>query len=819
MSQQKADTSPALSIQDILLILFKHKGKILFFSTLGVAAAAAVYFLRVPLYESQAKLMLRYVIDRSAIDPDMAEAGKIGDPINSEVQIFTSWDLVSQAAEAIGADRLLPSTKGPVTAVMAATSISGGLSAAPASKGSNVIVLTYRNRDPELANLVLTELITRYFVKHLEVHRSAEAFNFVAQQSDQVRARLNQTEEELRQLKAKAGIITLRESTVLINSELASTQDALQAAEAEYSEQKARVTAMEASAAEFAKDPAPPPPPIENAALQQHQALVGELRKLRQAQIELLRKYGEMTEQPQLPSEVQRARQIREQDRANYSGTRTNARQFPTPMRESRPGFLGIERDTALALARERYRRQNDTGFGYQSGKKNFDTLVKEAENETLAKRTINSPEEKASQLELVRINEMQIDNLEKQRIDLERKFPELAGPLPTAVVAAATGQLNLANERARLAGIEARLETMKSHLQQIQTRAAILSELGPQIERLERKKEIEETNYKYFHASLEKARVDEALDPSKIPNISVVQKPSPALRVTSDLKKTVLGFAGGGVAFGLALAFLIELVLNRSVKRPSEIERLLGTPILLSVPYLNGRHPLRLRWPRPSRASLTYDAAPWNSDHFMRPYAEALRDRLVLFFEVHQMNHKPKLVAVTSCSERSGTSTLAGGIAAALSETGDGKVLLVDMNVGRPEMHPFFRGVPACSLTEALVGEPAQAGENLYLATANSPDGKQAQLVPRRFYDLMPHLKASDFDYIIFDMPPFTQTSIALPMSRFMDKVILIAEAEKSSREILKRASREFASVNANVSVILNKARSYTPKWITAET
>ena len=33
---------------------------------------------------------------------------------------------------------------------------------------------------------------------------------------------------------------------------------------------------------------------------------------------------------------------------------------------------------------------------------------------------------------------------------------------------------------------------------------------------------------------------------------------------------------------------------------------------------------------------------------------------------------------------------TLAGGIAAALSETGDGKVLLVDMNVGQPGA-PFF--------------------------------------------------------------------------------------------------------------------------------
>ena len=46
----------------------------------------------------------------------------------------------------------------------------------------------------------------------------------------------------------------------------------------------------------------------------------------------------------------------------------------------------------------------------------------------------------------------------------------------------------------------------------------------NPRSRELERTKEIEETNYKYFQSSLEKARVDEALDSSKIPNISVYE-------------------------------------------------------------------------------------------------------------------------------------------------------------------------------------------------------------------------------------------------------------------------------------------------------
>ena len=94
-----------------------------------------------------------------------------------------------------------------------------------------------------------------------------------------------------------------------------------------------------------------------------------------------------------------------------------------------------------------------------------------------------------------------------------------------------------------------------------------ILSDTGPRIEELQRTKEIEENNYKYFQASLEKARVDEALDPSKIPNISIVQSPSTAFKVTGTVKKIVLGFAVGGIALGLGLAFFIELILNRTVK------------------------------------------------------------------------------------------------------------------------------------------------------------------------------------------------------------------------------------------------------------
>src|SRR5207253_9237884 len=94
-------------------------------------------------------------------------------------------------------------------------------------------------------------------------------------------------------------------------------------------------------------------------------------------------------------------------------------------------------------------------------------------------------------------------------------------------------------SEKAQVAGIEAKVEILKARLRDIQQRIKQLSELGPQMEELERKRELDEANYKYFAASLEKARIDEALDPSKMPNISAVQQPPPTILESKKRKKT----------------------------------------------------------------------------------------------------------------------------------------------------------------------------------------------------------------------------------------------------------------------------------------
>jgi len=735
-----------LGRNDILFALFRHKKMILVFALLGLMSAVAVYFFYPPLYESDAKLLVRYVLDRRAVDSidnptNSTTLGVTTDSvISSEVEILTSWDLAVQVAEAIGPERLLHSKVAP-SKEAAAASVSKELKVT-ARSGTSIIYVAYQNRDPQLATLVLNELLNRYFIKHLEVHRSAGAFDFVSQQSDQVRARLNQTEDALKEAKAKVGIVSLADGSAALSAELTKTEEQLHLAEADLAEQRARVKAMDlplpgAGADNPHKSPSRPAgsvvpaspanvsatpgkPELPGNVVQQYQVIINRLADLRKSELDLLSKFA--------------------------------------------PGSV------------------------------------------------------------MVQVTRTQINDLEDEKKGLEKKYPDL----PSHGLGAATGQPgDTFTEPARLAGTEARTEELRNRVQELRGEMKQLAELAPMIGDLERKKELEENNYKYFANTLERARVDEALDPSKIPNISAVQRPSPAFPVTSKRHKLALGCAVGGLALGIALALLRELVLNQTLKRPTELEAQLQTSLLLAIPDASSNGHVSLPPIAGSDGSTAIvvrsrreNLAPWDPGHFIRTYCEAIRDRIGLYFDLHQLTHKPKLVGVTSFSQGAGTSTLAAGLAAALSETDEGKVLLVDVNLGPDHVHPFFKGKPAYPLTTALQPSTAidAASENLYLATVGSSKTGLAQLGLKKFFDLMPNLKASDFDYIIFDMPPLASTSPTWGMAAFMDKLLLVVEAEKNNRDLVKRGYAKLMAERNNVSVVLNKTRSYIPKVLDTE-
>ena len=100
--------------------------------------------------------------------------------------------------------------------------------------------------------------------------------------------------------------------------------------------------------------------------------------------------------------------------------------------------------------------------------------------------------------------------------------------------------------------------------------------------------------------------------------------------------------------------------------------------------------------------------------------------------------------------------------------------------------------------------------------STTNFPG--TPRILPRRFNSLVPKIKASDYDYIIFDMPPVNQLSVTPRLASFMDMVLLVIESEKTDRDVVQRATAMLAESNANVRAILNKNRDYVPKRLQSE-
>src|SRR5947199_2341591 len=91
-------------LSDILFALFKRKRIIILCALVGIVAAATFYFFYPPVYESQAKLLVRYVVERSAVDSiestnasaAAASSNHTERVIGAEIEILTSWDLAVQ---------------------------------------------------------------------------------------------------------------------------------------------------------------------------------------------------------------------------------------------------------------------------------------------------------------------------------------------------------------------------------------------------------------------------------------------------------------------------------------------------------------------------------------------------------------------------------------------------------------------------------------------------------------------------------------------------------------------------------------------------
>ncbi len=717
------NSSGGMNLNDIYFVLFRRKWMIILFALLGIAAAGFLYLKYKPVYRSDAKLLVRYVVEDKPFMP--GENSQVRSPdlagttiIYSEIQILTSLDLLSKVAEEVGPEKILSAVTGIIVDKFSAgAAISKGLMVEVPQR-SNIIKISFRHRDPKVVRQVLERIVHEYLTRHAEIHRGIGQDILLSQKADQLRSSLNATDEELRKVRAEAGVVSLEETKKVLIEEMSGLRRELFNTEASLAETRA----------------------------------------------------------------------------SNPDGTNmvsTNGTQMSIE--------IPLDIITQYREVMTRSMAARDREFGYRTQFSDDNPLVKRARE--------------------------QVADLEQQRNALELRYPGLAKMLATPVTPA-YGVLPVVTDPNRAVALTAKAQTLKGQLESVRTEVAKLDEIENRLKQLQRKRDLEETNYRYFAAGLERSRFDQELGLSRN-NISLVQSATPAVEDESKRLKMVAAALGGGFGFGLALAFLLEMFVDQSVRRSHDIDRRLRLPLFMSIPLVSGRAMRALTKKVRKRLAAGDQSAgevvgpasiACAADHPLRPMFEALRDRMLLHFK--GVGHKPKLVGVCGSSEDAGATTLAAGLAATLSETGEGKVLLVDMNRPNGAAHPFFQGKHVNEIGDVLEEDKrdsAMVQENLYVAKANGHERKISALA-KQLSNLVPRFKASDYDFIIFDMPRVSATSVSVRLGAMMDLVLLVVEAEKAPQQAVRQAHALLSETGVDTQIVVNKLRSYVPARLSGD-
>lgn len=431
----------------------------------------------------------------------------------------------------------------------------------------------------------------------------------------------------------------------------------------------------------------------------------------------------------------------------------------------------------------------------------------------------------------------IQMQDLAREKSSLEIQFPVLKNYI-SAVQRSGVGgvtngtSLDLESELIGITMLEKKIKSNDEVLAGLTQETFDLMAIEPKLTELERRRDVAKGDYERVTTLVDKAKSD-ANSTGGAVQMSMLQDPTPPkLNKAKFLKLVGIAF-GGCVGLGLGLAFLMDMVLDRSIRRPSQIIRSLRLPVVLTIPDANreesglffsrrrnGNMKVMRRDKSDDSDKMANAVAPWSPDNQLQIHIEGLRERVITHFEVKDLEHSPKLVAVTACMNGAGVTTLASGLAAALSRTGNGSALLVDMNAGEGVTHSFYKGKPGYGPSESIEADfdDEDCKKNMSLEKVSGGGSRRSRLsgiLPPSFNEHSPKLKADAYDYVVFDMTAISPASVTPRLSGHMDLVLFVIESEKTKDHTARDASALMRESRANVMAILNKYHNPVPGWL----
>jgi capsular exopolysaccharide synthesis family protein len=425
------------------------------------------------------------------------------------------------------------------------------------------------------------------------------------------------------------------------------------------------------------------------------------------------------------------------------------------------------------------------------------------------------------------------VSGLYKQLTSYEdiRDSLETAGAAPTnpdliAVNSRIDGTSNklMAAVRSQIQSLDARIVAMDNLRAQGSSQIAAAPAAEAEEGQLEQRVQNIQKMADALQSELQLAKMAEAVEAGSVEIVDLAALPGGPIP-NGSTRKIALGIVIG-LLLGVGLAVVVD-GMNTSIRRRTDIERMLQVPGLAVIPRLvQGRSSDRIIARALPRRNGNGKAAKAKGPDLVTladvrsASAEAyrtLRTNLIFSQSVQAL----RTIVVTSASPGEGKTTTAANLAVSFAHYGM-RVLLVDCDLRRARLHKVFDIGREPGITEMVLGreEPEAVTREtdtpgLYVIPSGVlPPNPSELLGGERMRKCLATLSEA-FDLIILDTPPLLAASDGAILATMSDGVVLVLRAGATESEAAQQAIQQLAAVGARVvGAVLNDPDAKVPMY-----